>query len=66
MIDATSIRNLEIVDNLQTGTKKDTLMGIINHTQTPVGSRLLRSILLQPLTGTRNCNHVNNQRLSDN
>jgi DNA mismatch repair ATPase MutS len=51
MIDAASVANLELVSNLKTGTKKDTLMSIVNHTQTPGGSKLLHSILLQPLTG---------------
>lgn len=50
MIDLSTIYSLELVQNLQQPKSKDCLFGLLNHTQTPMGSRLLRSNILQPLT----------------
>jgi len=49
VLDATTLRNLEIVRNLRDGTKKNTLYGILDDTKTPMGSRLLRKRLESPL-----------------
>ncbi|KAL0486176.1 DNA mismatch repair protein MutS [Acrasis kona] len=49
-LDPSSISNLELIYNLKDGSKKNTLLSIINHTQTPMGSKLLQSTLIQPLT----------------
>lgn len=42
-----SARNLELVTN-ELGKIEHTLYGILNHTQTPGGDRLLRANILQP------------------
>lgn len=43
-------RNLELVSNIMRRNSKDTLFGVLNHTVTPMGSRLLRTNILQPST----------------
>lgn len=50
MIDVSTIYSLELVQNLQNPKSKDCLFGLMNETLTPMGSRLLRSNVLQPLT----------------
>ncbi|MCX8027105.1 MAG: DNA mismatch repair protein MutS [Thermodesulfovibrionales bacterium] len=48
-IDNTTKRNLEITQNLKDGTMKGSLLWILDHTQTPMGARLLRSAITKPL-----------------
>ena len=50
MVDVSTIRSLELVQNLQNPKSRDCLFGLLNETLTPMGSRLLRSNILQPLT----------------
>jgi len=50
MIDVAAIRSLELIQNLRDSKSKHCLFGLLNETQTPMGSRLLRSNILQPLT----------------
>lgn len=50
MIDLSTIRSLELIQNLQNSKSRDCLFGLLNETLTPMGSRLLRSNILQPLT----------------
>ncbi|MCJ1356506.1 MAG: MutS protein msh4 [Icmadophila ericetorum] len=50
MIDFSTIHSLELVQNLQSLKSRDCLFGLLNQTLTPMGSRLLRSNILQPLT----------------
>ena len=50
MIDLSTIRSLELIQNLQNFKSKDCLFGLLNETLTPMGGRLLRSNILQPLT----------------
>ena len=50
MIDLSTIVSLELIQNLQNAKSKDCLLGLLNETLTPMGSRLLRSNLLQPST----------------
>ncbi|KAI5271768.1 hypothetical protein E4T47_04890 [Aureobasidium subglaciale] len=50
MIDLSTIRSLELIQNLQNHKSRDCLFGILNETLTPMGGRLLRSNVLQPLT----------------
>lgn len=50
MIDVSTISSLELVQNLQNLKSKDCLFGHLNETLTPMGARLLRSNILQPLT----------------
>lgn len=48
VLDATSIKNLELVKNLRDGRLKESLLDIIDFTRTSMGGRLIRSWLLQP------------------
>ena len=48
-LDETTQRNLEIVRNLHDGSKKFTLLGVLDHTKTAMGARLLKRWLLNPL-----------------
>lgn len=50
MVDASTIHSLELLHNIQNPKSKDSLFGILNETFTPMGSRLLRSTILQPST----------------
>jgi DNA mismatch repair protein MSH4 len=50
MIDVSTIHSLELVQNLQNPKSKDCLYGLLNETLTPMGARLLRNNVLQPLT----------------
>ncbi|MGE5741208.1 MAG: DNA mismatch repair protein MutS [Candidatus Aminicenantes bacterium RBG_16_66_30] len=49
VLDATTVRNLELVRNLRDGKLKGTLLDVIDFTVTAPGGRLLRSWLLRPL-----------------
>ena len=49
ILDATALKNLEIVKNLRDGSKKNTLFDILDFTQTANGNRLLRRWLESPL-----------------
>ncbi len=48
-LDDFTIRNLELVKNMQDGGKKYTLLDILDSTMTPMGGRLLRQWILMPL-----------------
>lgn len=48
ILDATSQRNLELVESL-TGQDEATLLGVLDETETAMGSRRLRHWILQPL-----------------
>ncbi|KAF1987831.1 hypothetical protein K402DRAFT_403490 [Aulographum hederae CBS 113979] len=50
MIDLSTIRSLELIQNIQNPKSKDCLFGLLNETLTTMGSRLLRSSILQPGT----------------
>lgn len=50
MIDVSTIYSLELVQNVQNPKSKDCLFGLVNETLTPMGARLLRNNILQPLT----------------
>ncbi len=49
VLDATSIKNLELTKNLRDGRVKDSLLDVIDFSVTPMGGRLLRNWLLHPL-----------------
>jgi DNA mismatch repair protein MutS len=49
VIDALTRRNLELVENLAEGTRKGTLLEVLDATRTAMGSRLLREWILRPL-----------------
>jgi DNA mismatch repair protein MSH4 len=50
MIDLSTIQSLELIQNIQNSKSKHCLFGLMNETLTPMGSRLLRSSILQPAT----------------
>ena len=49
-IDLATIVSLELIQNLQNAKSRDSLFGLLNATMTPMGSRLLRTNILQPPT----------------
>jgi DNA mismatch repair protein MutS len=49
ILDATTIKNLELVRNLRDGRQQDSLLDVIDYTVTSMGARLQRAWLLQPL-----------------
>ncbi|KAI9894503.1 MAG: MutS protein msh4 [Vezdaea aestivalis] len=56
MIDRSTVKTLELIQNLENSKSKDCLFGLINHTLTPTGSRLLRNHILQPLIDVETLN----------
>jgi DNA mismatch repair protein MutS len=62
IMDDSSRRNLEIVENLRDGSSQFSLLECLSHTETAMGKRLLRSWLLYPLTNVEEIrgrqNHV--------
>lgn len=50
MIDISAFQSLEIMQNLRNSKSKDCLFGLLNHTLTPMGTRMLRTSILQPPT----------------
>lgn len=57
ILDATSIKNLELTKNLRSGRVKDSLLDVIDFTVTPMGGRLLRYWLLHPLLNQKEIEH---------
>ncbi|MDO4799647.1 MAG: DNA mismatch repair protein MutS [Bacillota bacterium] len=49
LIDANSMRNLELTENMRTKEKKGSLLWVLDRTRTAMGARLLRSSLIEPL-----------------
>ena len=60
IMDDSSRRNLEIVQNLRDGTGQFSLLECVSHTRTAMGKRLLRSWLLYPLTSVSEINSRQN------
>ena len=50
ILDASTLKNLEVVKNLRDGSKKNTLFSILDLTKTSLGTRLLKKRLESPLT----------------
>lgn len=50
LVSVSTIHALELIQNLQNHKSQDCLLGLLNNTLTPMGARLLRSNILQPLT----------------
>ena len=48
-LDLATRRSLELTENLRTGKKKGSLLGVLDHTRTPMGGRLLRAWMERPL-----------------
>jgi DNA mismatch repair protein MutS len=49
ILDAITMRNLEITETLRSGDKKETLLGVLDRTKTAMGGRMLRKWLERPL-----------------
>lgn len=56
LLDASTLRHLEITRNLRDGTAKGTLLEVMDRTTTAMGARLLRRWLLHPLTSAEKIN----------
>lgn len=48
-LDSTTLRNLELVDSSHNEGRKNTLLSVLDRTQTPMGARLIRQWIKQPL-----------------
>jgi DNA mismatch repair protein MutS len=48
-LDSAAVRNLELLANLADNTRQNSLLAILDSTQTPMGARLLRQWLIKPL-----------------
>ncbi len=48
-LDASTVRNLELVQSLAFGNRKATLLSVLDRTRTPMGGRLLVKWILRPL-----------------
>ena len=55
-LDYITQRNLELIHSLWEKGKDFTLFSVFNHTHTPMGARLLRKFILQPLTDIKQIN----------
>lgn len=51
-LDRITQRNLELTESLHDGSRRATLLSVLDHTKTPMGSRLLRQWIKQPLLDT--------------
>ncbi len=49
VLDATAVRNLEVLKNMRDGSKKDTLLSVLDCTRTAMGGRQLKRWLEMPL-----------------
>jgi DNA mismatch repair protein MSH4 len=50
MIAIPAMQSLEVMRNLKSAKSKECLFGLLNHTLTPMGARVLRNNMLQPPT----------------
>ncbi len=56
VLDSIAVRNLELVKNLRNGQVTESLLGVIDFTQTAPGGRLLKQWLLHPLLDVEEIN----------
>lgn len=49
VLDSITLRNLEIIHNIRSDSGDTTLLSVIDRTNTPMGSRTLRKMILKPL-----------------
>jgi DNA mismatch repair protein MutS len=61
IMDATTIKNLELVKNMRDGSEKGTLLEVLDKTLTPMGKRLLKRFMIKPLV---DINRINERLLS--
>jgi DNA mismatch repair protein MutS len=53
VVDEVSRQNLELIRNIRTGTRRGTLLSVLDHTRTAMGARLLAEWLRSPLREAR-------------
>lgn len=53
LLDAATRRNLELLQGQRSGAREGSLLAVLDHTRTPMGTRLLRQWLTQPLLDLR-------------
>ncbi len=58
-IDATAMKNLELVESMRDGSKKATLLGVLDKTRTSMGARNLKQWIERPLRNSK----IINERL---
>jgi DNA mismatch repair protein MutS len=56
VLDHTTLRNLEVLRNVRDGGQENTLLSILDRTLTPMGARLLKKWLMEPLVDVRAIN----------
>ncbi len=56
IIDSTALRNLELVESLRDGSKKATLLGVLDYTRTSMGARNLRKWVERPIRNSKEIN----------
>ena len=56
LLDQNTRRNLELTENIRSGGRKGTLLNLLDHTSTAMGSRLLRRWIEEPLLDTAEIN----------
>lgn len=56
VIDSKTLRSLELIQNKVDSLKGHILLKLLNSTQTPMGARILKSNILQPLTNVETLN----------
>lgn len=56
-LDRMTQRNLELTASLQDGSRKNTLLAILDQTHTPMGARLMHHWVKQPLLSSRDIQH---------
>ncbi len=56
VLDPATRRNLELIEPTRSGGKAATLIGVLDHTRTPMGGRLLRDWILSPLRDRQRIN----------
>ncbi|MBR5922914.1 MAG: DNA mismatch repair protein MutS [Clostridia bacterium] len=49
-LDITATRNLELVSNMRSSSRRGSLLGVLDKTKTAMGKRMLKGMVLQPLT----------------
>ena len=49
VLDQTTLRNLEVIRNVRDGGQANSLVSVLDRTQTPMGARLLRKWITEPL-----------------
>lgn len=49
-LDMTAVKNLELMSTLRSSSRRGSLLGILDKTKTAMGKRLMKGVILQPLT----------------